>query len=91
MIQTFHTSSNGDQRLSKGTPLTFGAMRQILEKEAAVFVDPLQRFQKLLGIGGAITDAAAEAVAMLPDEKQKDILEVFPNVHVYLAASERES
>ncbi len=39
-----------------------------------VFVDPKKRFQSMIGIGGAITDASAEVFAKLSSEKQREFM-----------------
>jgi len=39
-----------------------------------VFVDPTKTFQTFLGIGGALTDAAAETFAKLSPAKQQEFL-----------------
>jgi glucosylceramidase len=40
-------------------------------------LDPEKRFQTILGFGGALTDASAETLAALPEEKQKEILTAY--------------
>ncbi len=55
--------------LSGGHPLT--------EAENSVFVEPGRRFQTLLGIGGAITDATAETFAKLDDARQQELLRAY--------------
>lgn len=42
-----------------------------------IFVDPDFKYQKLIGIGGAITDASAETFYKLPKDKQKEIIEAY--------------
>jgi glucosylceramidase len=42
-----------------------------------VFVDPTKTFQTFIGIGGALTDAAAETFAKLPKDKQQQFLEAY--------------
>jgi glucosylceramidase len=39
-----------------------------------VFVDPGHAFQTLLGIGGALTDAAAKIFAKLPEPQRQEFL-----------------
>ena len=51
-------------------------MGQPLETQTCVFVDPSKKYQTLIGIGGAITDAAAETFAKLPEDKQRELLEI---------------
>src|SRR5476651_1052234 len=47
------------------------------ETEVSVFVDPAKSFQTMLGIGGALTDAAAETFYKLPKDKQKELLAAY--------------
>ncbi|MDB4925072.1 glycoside hydrolase family 30 protein [Mucilaginibacter sp.] len=47
------------------------------ETELAVFVDPAKTFQTMVGIGGALTDAAAETFYKLPVDKQKEFLTAY--------------
>jgi glucosylceramidase len=48
-----------------------------LETQVCVFIDPTKTFQTHLGIGGAITDAAAETFAKLPQAKQQEVLRAY--------------
>jgi hypothetical protein len=58
---TVYTSANStDLRLTKtNTNLQFKDLKQPLETQVCVFVNPAKTFQTYLGIGGAITDASA--------------------------------
>lgn len=60
--------------LSEQSPLRFRALEQPEEASFTVMVDPTQRFQEIVGIGGALTDAAAETFAKLPADKQEEFL-----------------
>ena len=40
-------------------------------------MNPNKRFQSLLGIGGAITDASAEVLSALSDDKQEELLNAY--------------
>ena len=60
--------------LSEQPPLRFRALEQPEESSYTVMVDPGQRFQTIVGIGGALTDAAAETFAKLPADKQEEFL-----------------
>jgi glucosylceramidase len=42
-----------------------------------VFVDATKRFQTFLGIGGALTDAAAETYAKLPEAKRREFIKAY--------------
>ncbi len=76
-IAVYTTASNTDLRLTKTENLQFTEARQPLESEISIFINPNKTFQKLLGIGGAITDASAEVFAKLPEEKQQEFLKAY--------------
>lgn len=57
--------------------LKFADKPQPAETEVAVFIDPVKTFQTMIGIGGALTDAAAETYAKLPKDKQKEFLTAY--------------
>jgi len=61
---------------STGT-LTFSDFSQPLEGQPFVLVDPAKKFQTLIGIGAALTDAAADAFATLPADKQEAVVRAF--------------
>jgi O-glycosyl hydrolase len=76
-IAVYTTADNSDHRLSATDKLTFKPMGQPKETQVCVFVDPSRRFQTILGIGGALTDAAAETFAKLPPARQRELLEAY--------------
>ncbi|MEO9967277.1 MAG: glycoside hydrolase family 30 protein [Reichenbachiella sp.] len=76
-VTVYTTSSNSDLRLSKTQSTSFAPAEQPKETEVSIFVNPSKTFQKLLGIGGAITDASAETFAKLSDEKQQELLTAY--------------
>jgi glucosylceramidase len=71
------TAQGTPQKLAKIAEPAFAALPQPSEQEAAVFVDPKKRFQTLLGIGGALTDASAETFYKLPKARQREILTAY--------------
>ena len=72
---TVYTSADSTNlRLSKTDNLAFSDLKQPLETQLCVFVNPNKTFQTFLGIGGAITDASAEVFAKLSNEKQQEFL-----------------
>jgi glucosylceramidase len=73
----YTTADNSDLRLSENGTLNFKEMKQPLETQICVFVDPELKFQSFLGIGGAITDATAETYAKLSKETQKEFLTAY--------------
>ncbi len=80
-IAVYTTADNSKHRLSATDTLTFKHLGQPLETQICVFVDPAKRFQTILGVGGALTDAAAETFAKLPKAKQREILNAYFDVN----------
>ncbi len=76
-ITVYTTADSTDYRLSTTGTSQFKLLEQTRETEFYVFVNPDKTFQTLLGIGGALTDAAAETFAKLPDAKKKELLEAY--------------
>ena len=76
-IIVYTTAENTAFRLSPTDTLQFTLMGQPKETQPCVFVEPSKTFQTFIGIGGALTDASAETFAMLPKEKQKEILQAY--------------
>ena len=73
-VAVYTTAHKTDYRLSATNTVTFKPHGQPLETQICVFVDPTKTFQTFLGIGGALTDAAAETFAKLPPAKQQEFL-----------------
>ena len=73
-IAVYTTADNTAHRLSATETLAFKPMGQPVETQICVFVDPSKRAQTILGIGGALTDAAAETFAKLPAGKQEEFI-----------------
>jgi glucosylceramidase len=76
-VQVFTTAQGTNQRLAAGAALSFAPAAQPVETQVCVFVDPSHQFQTLLGIGGALTDAAAETFAKLPKAQQQEFLQAY--------------
>jgi glucosylceramidase len=76
-VEVFTTADKTDHRLSHTGTLNFKPLGQPLETQICVFVDPSKTFQTFLGIGGALTDAAAETFAKLPKAKQQELLNAY--------------
>src|SRR5258708_11571483 len=79
-VAVYTPAENSDHRLSASDTLKFKHLGQPLETQLCVFVYPAKTFQTILGIGGAITDAAAETFAKLPKAKQQEILDAYFDV-----------
>jgi glucosylceramidase len=76
-ILVYQTAKDSVHRLSPIGNLCLGQSKQTLESEISVFVNPNKTFQSFLGIGGAVTDAAAEVFDKLPANKQKEFLSAY--------------
>jgi len=73
----YTTAAGTDLRLSEGGVLHFSPARQPFETEPFVLVDASSAFQSIVGIGGALTDAAAETFARLPKDKQQQLMTAY--------------
>lgn len=80
-ITVYTTAKDTELRLSPTDKLAFKPFGQPLESQICVFVDPSKTFQSFIGIGGAITDAAAETFSKLPKDKQGEILKAYFDPH----------
>jgi glucosylceramidase len=77
-IKVYTTADSTSYRLSlTADNLTLSDFGQPKETQPCVFVDPTHSFQTVVGIGGALTDAAAETFAKLPKQKQDELLQAF--------------
>ncbi len=76
-LQVYTTAQGSPQRLALTATVSTGAGAQPPEGEVSVFVNPALRFQTLLGIGGAVTDASAEVFAKLSPAKQEELLRAY--------------
>ena len=66
----YTTAHKTDLKLSETGSLIFNDFKQPLETEIDVLVDPSKQFQSFMGIGAALTDAAAETFYNLTEENQ---------------------
>jgi glucosylceramidase len=71
------TAANTSLRLSASGSARFQKAGQPIEKEAWVFINPSRSFQTFIGMGGAITDAAAETFAKLPPQAQDELIKAY--------------
>ena len=76
-VSVYTTADKTNYRLSQTDTPAFKQMGQPLETQICVFVDPTQRKQTILGIGGALTDASAETFAKIPAAKQREVLDAY--------------
>ena len=75
---TVYTSAQGAlPYLSPTTSAPLQAAEQVKESDTAVFITTRHRFQTVLGIGGAVTDATAEVFAQLTAPQQEELLQAW--------------
>ena len=73
----YTTAESTSFRLSPTDTVTFTPPTPTTEAEIYVFVDPRRTFQTMIGIGGALTDAAAETFAKLPAARQDELITAY--------------
>ena len=76
----YTTAHHTDLKLSESGNLSFENLRQPLETDVDILVDPAKQFQTVLGIGGALTDAAAETFYKLTEKNKARFLEAYYNI-----------
>ncbi|HLZ16938.1 MAG TPA: glycoside hydrolase family 30 protein, partial [Cyclobacteriaceae bacterium] len=76
-VMVYTTADSTTHRLSLTDTLNFTDLAQPKETDICVFVNPAKTFQTFLGIGGAVTDAAAETFSKLPESKQAELLNAY--------------
>ena len=76
-VTVYSSADSTSLRLTKTDNLTFTDLKQPLETQTCIFVNPKNTFQTFLGIGGAITDASAEVFAKLSPGKQVEFLQAY--------------
>jgi glucosylceramidase len=73
-----HTTAQGvPARLALTATVATVPAAQPPEADVSIFVNPAQRFQTVLGVGGAITDASAEVFARLSPAAQQELLTAY--------------
>src|SRR5665213_439686 len=76
-VEIYMTAEDSGQRLAKTGESELTASAPLTEKQQYIFVDPSKKFQTIIGIGGALTDASAETFYKLPKDKQQEILRAY--------------
>src|SRR3989442_7276162 len=76
-VVVYTTAESTSFRLTPTDTLTFKPSEPTSEGKVYVFLDPRRRFQPLIGIGGALTDAAAETFAKLPAAQQEEVMTAY--------------
>ncbi|MEN9841877.1 MAG: hypothetical protein RL376_1677, partial [Verrucomicrobiota bacterium] len=73
-IETYLTAKDTPHRLARQESQKMGKPEVLTESKNFIFVDPAKSFQTVLGIGAALTDAAAETYAKLPADKREEFM-----------------
>lgn len=73
--RVYLTAKDTALRLSDKGPLLFESKPQPEESETTVFVHPQKRYQTMVGIGAALTDAAAETFYKLPKAQRHEFIQ----------------
>jgi glucosylceramidase len=73
----FVTAEGTGDRIAEKTPVAFEPLAQPDENFPTIMVDEGKSFQTMIGIGGALTDAAAETYAKLAPERQRELLTAY--------------
>jgi glucosylceramidase len=76
-VTVYSTVKGSDKPMLQTEVLTFKTLKQPLETQTLVFVDPNRKFQTFIGVGGAITDASAEVFAKMPKAAQQELLTAY--------------
>ena len=74
----YTTSKAGNLRLSYKGELQFTSKKQP-EVDASISINQDKKFQTILGIGGALTDASAETFFKMPVSKQNEFIKAYYN------------
>lgn len=75
---TVYTSAQGaPKQMVRSEVAPLQARHKLTEVENSIFVNPTKRFQTVMGVGGAITDSAAETYAKLSKDKQAEFMKAY--------------
>lgn len=76
-VTVYTTAQGAPEQMRRTQVAAPRAGHALTEAENSIFVEPSKRFQTLLGIGGAITDATAETFAKLDKARQAELLRAY--------------
>ncbi len=76
-VKVYTTSKDSTSNFKLTQELNFKELKQPLETQVCIFVEPDIKYQTYMGIGGAITDASAEVFAKLDKQKQEELLTAY--------------
>lgn len=76
-VAVYTTARDTNLRMTLTADLQFKKLESTSERQVYIFVDPSKTDQEFIGIGGALTDAAAETFARLPPAKQDELMQAY--------------
>ena len=76
-VKQYTTAETGNLKLAFVAEKPLVAHVQPNMEETNIFIQPATKFQTVLGIGGALTDASAETFAKMPVDKQTEFLNAY--------------
>ncbi|WP_064094462.1 glycoside hydrolase family 30 protein [Rossellomorea aquimaris] len=71
-VQVIQTTKDTGDRFAIKEPLTFGTEAQ--SSSIVIKLDEQQKYQEMLGFGGAFTEAAAHSLSLISPEKRDEII-----------------
>lgn len=77
IVEIYYTARDTALRLTQTGTLQFEAEAQPNEFDASIMLDPSKTAHTFMGIGGALTDAAAETFYKLPEQQQERLLKAY--------------
>ncbi len=76
-VQVYTTAKDTPLRLTLNHELQLKPTQPSPQTDVAIFINPDKRYQTILGIGGAITDASAEVYASLSEAAQQEFMQAY--------------
>ncbi len=78
-IRIIETARDTEARLTEKEPLQFNDVEMINNNKPVIELDSSQKYQEILGFGGAFTEAAAHTLAQISPDKRKEVIESYFN------------
>ncbi|MBT8316001.1 MAG: glycosyl hydrolase [Lutibacter sp.] len=75
--KVYTTAQNTDLKLAFTDSVKFNDFQQPLETQASILINPTKKYQTLVGIGAALTDASAETFYKLSEKNQELFLQSY--------------
>ncbi|MFN2364181.1 MAG: glycoside hydrolase family 30 beta sandwich domain-containing protein [Halarsenatibacteraceae bacterium] len=86
-IKIIETAKDTDARLTEKESLQFNDFESINQNKPVVELDNSKKYQKILGFGGAFTEAAAHTLFQISPDKRKEVIESYFNSETGLGYS----